>query len=335
MKIKDIGEFGFIKLINKGLINNPEAVVQGIGDDTAVLAPSGKNQLLFTTDMMVEEVHFSLRYATYRQVGHKALAVNLSDIAAMGGKPTHAVVSLGVPPERAVEDLQELYRGMADLAARFGVNIVGGDTVKTAGQLVINVALLGEVAPGRAIYRSGAEEGDYILVTGTLGDSAAGLYLFQNQDVELAQEIGDTLRKRHLEPEPRLDIGPLLAETGLVTAINDISDGLAREISEICEASGVGCRLIDKKIPISEEARVLGEITGHSPVEWALNGGEDFQLVFTVEPDGLDEIEETLRKRGVAYGIVGVITSLEQGIGLVTEKGIQPLAKGGYDHFSG
>ncbi|MHB8170579.1 MAG: thiamine-phosphate kinase [Thermincolia bacterium] len=335
MKIKEIGEFVFIDLINQGLINHPETVIKGIGDDTAVLAPSGKNQLLFTTDMMVEGVHFSLGYATYRQVGHKALAANLSDIAAMGGKPTHAVVSLGVPAETAVEDLQELYRGMADLAARFGVNIVGGDTVKTAHQLVINVALMGEVAPGWAVYRSGAKEGDYILVTGTLGDSAAGLYLCQHQHTDSAQEMAEVLRKRHLEPEPRLDIGPLLAETGLVTAMNDISDGLAREIREICQASGVGCRLIDKKIPISEEARALSGMTGHSPVEWALNGGEDFQLVFTVNPDGLDEIEEMMRRRGLAYGIVGMITSAEQGIGLVTEQGIQPLETGGYDHFSG
>jgi len=334
VKLKEVGEFGFIDLINRGLIHDSAKVIKGIGDDAAVLAPSGTNRLLLTTDMMVEEVHFSFRYATYRQVGHKALAVNLSDIAAMGGRPTHGVVSLAIPSGTEVENLQELYRGMAGLAARYGVNIVGGDTVKSANQLVINLALLGEVEQERVIFRSGAQVGDYIMVTGTLGDSAAGLHLCQHPEIPLRPEMAEVLRKRHLEPQARLDAAGLLAETGLVTAMNDISDGLAGEIREICQASGVGCSLEGKDIPLSEETRALGRITGYDPLQWALYGGEDFQLVFTVKPEGPEVIQKIFATAGLGVAVIGRITSLHEGIKLDTGEGSRALESGGYDHFS-
>lgn len=332
MKLADLGEFGLIDFLTRGLGHNSGGVIKGIGDDTAVLEVGRDMWLLFTTDMMVEGVHFSLDYSTFEQVGRKALAVNLSDIAAMGGRPTHALVSLAVPPDLAPEDLSELYRGLGEAAGEHGVNIVGGDTVGTPGRLVINVALLGEVKAGGAVYRSGARPGDKVYVTGPLGAPAAGLHLFQKPGLNCPREAAEYCRQAHAAPRPRVAVGMLLARCG-VTSMNDISDGLASELHEICAASGVGCLIRQQDVPVDRRVRAVAEAAGVDPLQWALYGGEDLELVFTATPEAGETIKKEAAGAGVAVCEVGLVTTaggvrLEQpgGTGVV-------LPKGGYDHF--
>ncbi len=307
MRISDIGEFGLIELLARQLPEPSSAVVKGIGDDAAVIKGNGSNSTIFTTDMMVEEIHFSRRFCSAYEIGWKALAVNVSDIAAMGGRPTVAVVSVAIPVDWTVEELEGLYKGLGAAARIYRVSIVGGDTVKSSQGLNINVALLGEAEPDKVVYRSGARPGDTVLVTGTLGDSAAGLAL--SQDPELTGPAGccEALRERHKMPLAQALAGYNLAQARLVNSMNDISDGLASEIHEICKASGVGCRLQAESIPVSEETKILAGILGTDPLEWALFGGEDFQLVFTLAPERVAEAQQLLSSLGVASAAIGEI----------------------------
>lgn len=331
MKLSELGEFGLINMLARDLVYNPAGVVKGVGDDTAVLEVSGGAWLLFTTDMMVEGVHFDLAYSTFYQVGWKALAVNLSDIAAMGGKPAHALVSIAVPPGLDSGSLRELYDGLKYACRIYNVNIVGGDTVKHPDRLVINVALLGEVGAGKAVYRSGARPGDRIYVTGPLGASAAGLYLFQNSTVSLPAEAGEYCRRAYTMPNPRVKEGIILAGCG-ITSLDDISDGLASEMHEICSASGVGCLIRSGDVPVDSRVRAAAEAAGVDPLEWALYGGEDFELVLTAAPGSEEKLAEAAQKESIEIYCVGEINSSGK---LLVEAGsgeIQSLARG-YDHF--
>lgn len=332
MKLSELGEFGLIDILTRDMIHEPDGVIKGVGDDTAVLKVGGGAWLLFTTDMIVEGVHFSLDYSTFYHVGWKALAVNLSDIAAMGGRPTHALVSLAVPPRVEPAELVELYQGLREAARVHGVNIVGGDTVSNPERLVLNVTLLGEVGAGEAVYRSGARPGDKVYVTGALGAPAAGLYLFQNPALPCSPEAGEYCRRAHTAPLPRVAAGRFLARFG-ASAMDDISDGLASEMHEICGASGVGCLIRREEVPIDPRVRAVAERAGVDPVEWALFGGEDLELVFTA---GL-QVEERLKREAGGEGIeiypVGVITA-SGGVCLEQPGGdVLPLPRGGYDHF--
>ncbi|MCL6634422.1 MAG: thiamine-phosphate kinase [Peptococcaceae bacterium] len=332
MKLSELGEFGLIDLLNRDLICNPAGVIKGVGDDAAVLKSAGGAWLLFTTDMMVEGVHFSLAYSTFRQVGWKALAVNLSDIAAMGGRPAHALVSLAVPPRLEPGDLVELYEGLREAARTYGVNIVGGDTVGHPERLVVSVALLGEVEAGRAVYRSGARPGDRVYVTGTLGAPAAGLHLFQNPHLPCSREAADFCRRAHAAPRPRVWEGRFLARRG-ISAMDDISDGLASEMHEICGASGVGCLIRPEQVPIDPRVREVAARAGVDPLQWALYGGEDLELVFTAEPGVGENIRQEAAGEELALYQVGVITAAG-GVCLERPGGeVLPLPRGGYDHF--
>lgn len=333
MKLSELGEFGLIELLTRDMIHNPDGLIKGVGDDTAVLKVGKGVWLLFTADMMVEGVHFSLDYSTFYQVGWKALAVNLSDIAAMGGRPTHALVALAIPPRAKPSELLELYQGLREAARAHGVNIVGGDTVSNPERLVLNVTLLGEVGAGEAVYRSGASPGDKVYVTGTLGAPAAGLYLFQNPALPCSPEAAEYCRRAHTTPQPRVAAGRFLACCG-ASAMDDISDGLASEMHEICGTSSVGCLIRREEVPIDPRVREVAARAGVDPLEWALFGGEDLELVFTVGP----QVEERLKKEAAAEGIkiypVGVITA-SGGVCLEQPGGaILPLPRGGYDHFS-
>lgn len=311
---------------------NPRGVVRGIGDDTAVLEAPGDNWLLFTTDMLVEGVHFSLEYSTYRQVGWKALAVNVSDIAAMGGKPSHALVSLGVPGGRDPAHLAELYEGLREAARVYGVNVVGGDTVKNPERLVINVALLGEVERGRAVYRSGAAPGEGVYVTGALGAAAAGLYLWQNPSLDCPEDAASFCKLSHCAPRPRAEWGRLLAQCG-VSSLDDISDGLASELHEICTASGVGCLIWEKALPVDPRVKEVARAAGQDPLEWALFGGEDFELLFTAGTAAQSAVLRAVQAGQVEAVKIGVVTR-GPGVFLVKSGGqVVPLKRGGYDHF--
>lgn len=334
MRLSEIGEFGLIERIAQGLLMHPQEVVAGVGDDAAVLRTAGPHWLLFTTDMLVEGVHFSLAWATPEQVGYKTVAVNVSDIAAMGGWPTHGVISLGVPPRMTVEEVEKLYYGLRRAAAEYHLNIVGGDTVLSPERLVINFALLGQVEAGRAVLRGGARVGDLICVTGTLGNSAAGLYLCQHPELAPGEEVSTFLYRAHLEPKAKLAAGRLLASIG-ATAMEDVSDGLARELHNICRASGVGCLVRAKDIPLSSQARELARLTGHDPLEWALSGGEDYELVFTLPGELFSRAKEELLAIGESCTCIGEIVPPQEGLLLEFPGGSRvPLALQGYDHFA-
>lgn len=335
MKVKDYGEFGLIELVSGGLINRPERVVKGIGDDTAVIKASKDKLLLFTTDMMIEGVHFSLDYSKPQDIGKKALAVNISDIAAMGGYPTDGVISIGVPGDLNVAVVEQIYAGIREIAGEYQVNIVGGDTVKSR-DLIINVALTGEVAKDKVVYRSGAKPGDVIYVTGALGNSAAGLYLFQNPEFvkNLPLEYANNLKRIHVSPSPRLFEAQKLVNSGLITAMNDISDGLASELHEIGSQSNVGCELQLEQLPISQEVRCLVEEKKVNAINWALYGGEDFELVFTVKGQAEHKFASFAGEQGITIYKVGQIVAAENGFNLLNQQGeVIPFEAKGYNHF--
>lgn len=330
MRISDIGEFGLIDLIKKDMVVDPATVHCGIGDDAAVLNPARDMLQLATADMLVEDVHFSLDSITPRQLGFKALAVNISDIAAMGGLPRHALISVALPKQTTISFVEQLYAGMAELAARFSVNIVGGDTVSSPGGIVINVTVLGETEPDRVIYRSGAQAGDLVVVSGTLGDSAGGLQILREQ---LKFAGAAPLLRAHLTPVPQVDLGRICSAHH-VHALNDISDGLASEINEICAASHTGAVIYEDKLPVSRELAALAEQTGQKALHYALYGGEDYQLVFTAAPSLVQKIMAVELPNILT--VVGEITSRKSDVLFADKKGVRsPLTAKGYNHFAG
>ena len=328
MLIKEIGEFELIKRMSAGLGTTRRPLIAGIGDDAAALyPPEGKVQLV-TTDMLVENVHFRLGTATPFQTGWKSLAVNISDIAAMGGEPTYAFISIGLPRDSTVEFVDEIYSGMRKIAEAYSVDIVGGDTV-SAPQLVINVALLGEVEAENLLLRSGAKVGDALVVTGDLGGSDAGLSILEHN-----LPIEGT--KRHLMPTPRVPEGRLLAKSGYVTSMIDISDGLASEVHHICEESGTGARVRMSDIPLSDNALPVAKSIGKKSYDLALYGGEDFELLFTCRPDKVPILaEDILENCGTPLTAVGQIVETSNSITIADASGnIIPLSPRGYNHFA-
>jgi thiamine-monophosphate kinase len=327
--LKEIGEFGLIDLIKTDTIIHPESVVAGIGDDAAVLLPTPRQLLLLTTDMLVEDIHFDLRTTTSWQLGYKAVAVNLSDIAAMGGIPRHLLVSLAIPQEVTVEFITGLYEGMKEICHEFGVNIVGGDTVASPRGLIINVAVSGEVEPGKLQRRGGAVSGDVLVVTGNLGNSACGLDLLQLGDWE-EYPFAWPLVTSHLTPRPLVKTGQMLAALGS-SCMDDVSDGLASEANEIAAASRVGLRIYADKIPVSNELRAAAAIIGKKPLEYALYGGEDYQLLFSIAPDKLKLLTDT--DLGVEITPIGEVIE-SGGVTLVgPDGGVNQLLPQGYNHF--
>jgi thiamine-monophosphate kinase len=252
MKLSDLGEFGFIDRIAPGCeTGEGDHVIQGIGDDASVVrTPDGV--LVITTDMLIERVHFVRGTIEPRQLGHRVLAVNLSDIAAMGATPRDAYISIAVPPDVLVEELEEFFAGLKKLAAATGVNLLGGDTTRSPNDLCINVVVAGFADEHHVMYRSGARQGDRILVTGTLGDSAGGLVAMQEQP-RLDTSTRLHLVEAHLEPELYLEEARILAESGAVGAAIDLSDGLASDLGHVCRRSGVGAVVDGGAIPLSDQ----------------------------------------------------------------------------------
>lgn len=332
MDLKQLGEFGLIDLIKNDTINDPGSVVVGIGDDAAVLLPTPRQLQLVTTDMLVENVHFSLETTSPWQLGYKSVAVNFSDIAAMGGIPKQVVVSVAFTKETPVEFIVNLYQGMKEICKEFGANIVGGDTVSSPDGIVINVCAVGEVEPTNLVKRSGAQIGDVVAVTGFLGNSGAGLDLLMNGDWE-EYDFALPLVTAHLTPRPQVAIGHALAISG-ASSMDDISDGLASEANEIAAASKVGIELYADRIPLSKELRRAAEAVGKNPLDYALFGGEDFQLVFTISPERFNELKEQEQELGKQLTAVGKVVSSQEGVYLVSEDGQRSkLEPKGYNHF--
>ncbi|MBI2656218.1 thiamine-phosphate kinase, partial [Candidatus Woesearchaeota archaeon] len=273
MKIQDIGgEFGLIGRIKDKIKLYSKDVVVGIGDDTAVLKYDKDNYLLFTTDMLVENDHFSLKYSTPEQIGMKAIEQNVSDIAAMGGLPKFAVISLALPNNVSVEFVDELYKGINKKSKKYKISIVGGN-ITHSKEIVVNVALIGFVEKEYLTLRSEAKVSDLIFCSGDVGKSSVGLELLKNN------KNGNSIKK-HLEPECRLDLARKLAKFGINSMI-DVSDGVASEIKHICDGSDVGAVIHADKIPISKDTINDAKKISKNPLDFALYGGEDFELVFT------------------------------------------------------
>lgn len=324
MKLNTVGEFGLIEMIKKDSINDPVGIEIGIGDDAAAFWPADRRLQLLTADMLVESVHFDLAWISPRQLGYKSLAVNISDIAAMGGTPRHAAVSIALPQTSSVAFVMELYDGMKAIGREFGVNIIGGDTVSSPDKLVINVTLTGDVAADRMIRRSGAKPGDLVLVTGCLGDSAAGLELLQHK-------VGgsETLVRAHLTPKPQIAAGQAAAALG-ATAMDDISDGISSEANEIAAASQKGMRIYAADIPLSEDLLQYAASVGRDPLEYALFGGEDYQLLITMPPAAARNF--CCSQPGGAK-IIGEVIE-RPGVSLIKSDGsISQLLPQGFNHF--
>jgi thiamine-monophosphate kinase len=322
MRLRDIGERRLISGIRQAVPAKPRGVILGIGDDAAVVR--GPGTLVLTHDLLVEDVDFRRALYPPRLLGRKALNVNLSDIAAMGGRPLHAVLGLALPGGIERQWLAQFLRGVLDAAGAASVALVGGD-LSSSREIVIAVTLTGEAR--RFVTRSGAKPGDRLFVSGTLGDAAMGLRLVERGPARRKGRPAGRLVKSFLDPSPRLELGLLLARRGLASAMIDISDGLAVDLSHICEESRVGAELELGRVPISPELRRASR----RPLEAALYGGEDFELLFTVRPRNIPRVRE-LEKR-FKLTEIGRITARKKIMAVDSTGRKRPLKIRGYEHF--
>ena len=333
MNLKDIGEFGFIKRISRGCLIRPQSVIKAIGDDAAAFIPEPGEAILVTTDLLVERIHF-LRDATSGfNLGYKALSVNLSDIAAMGGTAREAFISIAVPENCSIDFLEDLYKGMKRLAAEFDVNLLGGDTTRSKADLVINISVLGSAFEKEILYRNTAQHGDIICSTGFLGDSRAGFHLIIN-DIEADSNELKPLLDAHVMPKPYLREGRFFASQRGVHAVIDVSDGLSSDIGHIAEQSNVGIRLYSEKIPVSDNLEKFCTGFDFDSVEYAMSGGEDYTLLCTISPDKVDHIaaKYVKRFRNPLYQI-GEITDSGKMELVLSDGQIRSFTPSGWDHF--
>lgn len=310
-------------------------LIQGIGDDCAVLANREAESLsLVTTDTLVEGVHFDLSWHPPELLGRKAVAVNVSDIAAMGGRPRFALLSLAVPAAFKPEALDVFLGGFMAALASHRVTLIGGDTVRSEQGLVLSVTVLGEVERGQVVYRSGARPGDQIWVSGELGQAAAGLEICRQRQAAL-HETYPELVAAHLNPTPEMALGQALARAGCVSAMIDMSDGLASDLAHVCEESMVGAVIYADRLPISAATRQTAQTLGQAPLQLALTGGEDYRLLFTAPPTANNTIRGLASQ--AAHGQLFPIGEIRtgQGVLLATAGGqTSRIDFQGYDHFA-
>ncbi|TET52662.1 MAG: thiamine-phosphate kinase, partial [Desulfobacteraceae bacterium] len=305
-----------------------------IGDDCAVFGPYSGRVLLFTTDMLVEDIHFLKAKITPYQLGWKTIAVNLSDIAAMGGRPLFLLISLAIPAEMNIELIQDFYKGMKDICEHYEVNILGGDTVASPDKLVISVSLIGDAKENEVLYRSGARPGDSIYVTGNVGDSSAGLKILKNE-ISPPKSIASHFIKIHNEPKPLIKTGRIIAASRLASAMIDLSDGLLSDLGHICKESGVGAILFRSKIPLSSELKLLASRVKFNPIDLAFSGGEDYLLLLTVPKAKIKDFEILYKDKGSSpLYLIGEIRE-EKGVRMVNDDGsIEEIRIRGFNHFS-
>lgn len=337
-EISNLGEFGLIGRLTKDFpLNNPETKV-GVGDDAAVLA-FGDKDVLVTTDLLLEGIHFDLRYVPLKHLGYKAAIVNFSDIYAMNGTPKQITVSLGVSSRFTVEHLDALYSGIRLACELYGVDLVGGDTSASVTGLVISITCLGVASPDDIVRRSGAKPTDIICVSGDLGAAFMGLQLLERENRISAGQKDfqpdfagkEYILERQLKPEARKDIIELLKKEGIrPTSMMDVSDGLSSELLHICKASGTGCRVYEDKIPIDYQTALMAEEFNMNLVTAAMNGGEDYELLFTVPITDHEKIEKL---KGV--NMIGYVTKPEFGCAMVSRDGAEIAIKAqGWNAFS-
>lgn len=333
-ELSELGEFGLIERLTKNITIHNGSTVRGVGDDCAVLSYPASKEVVLTTDLLLEGIHFDLVYVPLKHLGYKAVMVNLSDVYAMNAIPRQITVSVAVSAKFTVEALEELYSGIRLACDTHKVDLVGGDTTSSMTGMLISITAVGEVSKGKAVGRNGAKPNDLVCVSGDLGAAYMGLQVLEREKYVFTQtgspavklEGYDYVLKRQLKPEARRDVVENLAAHSVVpTAMIDISDGLSSEILHLCKQSGVGCKIFEDKIPVNEEtARVAGEFNV-LPLTCALNGGEDYELLFTVDINSYHKLAMVADVR-----IIGSINPQEEGIYLVTRQNerIQITAQG-------
>ena len=328
MELKELGEFGLIDLIRRKVYTKDKRVVLNIGDDAAVLKCSPGKLLIFTTDTLMERVHFDLRYFSFKDIGWKSMATNLSDIAAMGGIPLAGLVSLGLPKRIKEEQVLELYSGMENLSSRFKCPIVGGDIFSSPQGLVVTISLLGEVEKNLFKPRGGARVGDLIYVTGDLGEAETGLRILRKSNKKKK-----SITKKHLTPCPRITESRLLIKNLKISSMIDISDGLSSDLHHICEESKKGALIYAEKIPISQRIMEVCRPLKIPPLNLALSSGEEYELLFTLSP-GQEKKIEKMTKGKFKVTLIGEIRQKEEGVEILDLDGrIKDLKKTGYTHF--
>jgi thiamine-monophosphate kinase len=334
MTLKDIGEFGFIDRIKKGCLIRPEGVVQAIGDDSAAFEVPEGQVILVTTDLLVERIHFLRHATTGFNLGYKALAVNLSDIAAMGGTAREAFISIAIPADCDLVFLDDLYQGMRDLAGQYSVNLLGGDTTSSKEDLVINIGIVGSVSPDHMLTRAAAQPGDRIFTTGYLGDSRAGLHLILNH-MEPSTDDHKALFEAHIRPHPYLKEGKFIAAQKGAHAGIDVSDGLSSDLEHILAASRVGARLWAKSFPLSKPLEGFCREFNFNATDYILAGGEDYTLLVTIAPDRSDAVQQAYTEKFESPLFeIGEISESSQ-LELVDENNNTRIIKPqGWEHFT-
>ncbi len=331
--IAELGEFGLIARLTAGL-PQPTDVIVGVGDDAAILDTGGDELVVATCDAQVEDTHFRLRHAHPQDVGRRALAVNLSDIAAMGARPRFALISLLLPPMLDVAILDGIYAGLRAEAAQYNVALVGGNIARNAERLIIDITLLGTGMRDRLLRRDSAEPGEVVMVTGSLGSAAAGLLVLEDEQLtaKIPPESLVGVLAAHRTPTPRVAAGQWLAQHGVTTGI-DVSDGLAADIAHICKASGVGVNIETESLPIQPEVAMIATLAGRQPQDLALFGGEDYELLFTTPADRADVLaQELLAATGIKATAIG---TMSEGTDLILfcQGKSSPLHPTGWDHL--
>ena len=326
-KINQIGEFGLIDLIKKKIFSADKRIVVNVGDDASVIRSFPDRLLIFTTDTLVDKIHFDLKYFTFEEIGWKAMVANLSDIAAMGGLPKYALVTVGLPKSMRVEDVLSIYKGASKVARKYNCKIIGGDTTLVPHDLFISIALLGEVETKFLCTRSGAKKGDLICVTGKLGEAQAGLEFLRKYGRQKLPVV-----KRHLQPQPRINEARILVKNLKINSMIDISDGLSSELFHLAEESHLGAIIYEQSIPISLKCLKLVPLLNKTPLAWALSSGEEYELLFTVNRKDQDKIKKIVSKLNIS--IIGKTVDKKQGVKLIRKSGkMVDLKKMGFMHF--
>jgi len=334
--ISELGEFGLIDRLTKQIQLKNESTIKGVGDDAAIL-DYGNWQVVVSSDLLTEGIHFNLMYVPLKHLGYKAIVVNLSDIYAMNANPKQVTVSIAISSKFSVEAVEELYSGIYLACEKYGVDLIGGDTTSSLTGLTISITALGKVEKGKAVFRSGAKPNDLLCVTGDLGGAYMGLQLLErenevfkvNQNIQPQLEGYDYILECQLKPEARADVVAAFEKLDIQpTSMIDISDGLSSEIMHLCKNSKVGCNLYEDKIPMDLQTKQMAEELSINPLVAALNGGEDYELLFTIS---LGEYEKI--KNDPDFTITGYMTEESEGANLITGSGAAiPLQAQGWNH---
>lgn len=325
-EISTLGEFGLIERITKDIATINKESVKGVGDDAAILQFGSDEEVLVSTDLLMEGVHFDLTYFPLKHLGYKAVIANISDIYAMNGTPKQITVSLALSRKFCIEDVEELYAGMRLACQQYGVDIIGGDTSSSLTGLAISITAIGTAPKGTAVKRNGAKETDLICVTGNLGAAYMGLQLLEREklatagkDIQPDFQGKEYILERQLKPEARKEVVEKLREEGITpTSMIDISDGLSSELMHICKQSEVGCRIYEERIPIDYQTAIMAEELNMNVITCALNGGEDFELLFTVP---IADHEKVAAMKDVR--VIGHIVGENMGLALITRDGAE------------